>query len=470
MKKLVAALVLLPLLAVAAPPEKRPIVANVEGAWEGALKVMAIQLRVVFKIKKTGDKLTATLDSPDQGAKDVPFDEAIFQDGKLTLKLARAMATYEGKLDGQKLTGTWTQNGNALPLELSRTDHPTNVAAKPQEPKPPLPYEAIDVTVASKGTVKLACTLTEPRGKGPFTAVALITGSGAQDRDEQLLGHKPFLVLADALTRKGIAVLRCDDRGFAKSTGDLMTATTYNFVDDALAQVRFLLVRPEIDKAHVGLVGHSEGGVIAPMAAAESKDVAFIVMLAGTGLPGEDILYLQGAKMMKAEGKSDADIKLETETQKKVFAILHTEKDDAVIARKMREIWAALPEDQRKKQENSEAQLGMQIKTVTSPWFKAFLTLDPRTYLKQVKVPVLALNGERDMQVPPKENLPQIQAALKGNPDVTVKELPELNHLFQHCKTGALSEYSKIDETFSPQALELIGDWIVTRAHPAKGR
>jgi fermentation-respiration switch protein FrsA (DUF1100 family) len=467
MKRLVAALVLLPLLAVAAPSQP-----NIEGAWEGALKVMGIQLRIVFKIKKSGDKLTATLDSPDQGAKDVPFDEATFQDGKLTLKLAKANATYQGKLDGQKLTGTWTQNGNALPLELARTDHPTTIAAKPQEPKPPLPYDAIDVTVDNVKApgVKLACTLTEPRGKGPFPAVALITGSGAQDRDEALLGHRPFLVLADALTRKGIAVLRCDDRGTAKSTGDFKAATTFDFVGDALSQVAFLRTRPEIDKAHVGLAGHSEGGLIAPIAAAQSKDVAFIVMLAGTGLPGEDILYLQGAKMMKAEGKSDADIKLETETQKKVFAILHTEKDDAVIAKKMREIWAALPEDQRKKPENSETNLNMQIKTVTSPWFKTFLTLDPRPYLKQVKVPVLALNGERDTQVPPKENLPEIQAALKGNPDVTVKELPELNHLFQHCKTGALTEYAKIDETFSPQALDLIGDWVVTRAHPAKGR
>jgi pimeloyl-ACP methyl ester carboxylesterase len=467
MKRLVAALLLAPLIAVAAPAQPNP-----EGAWEGAIKVMGIQLRVIFKIKKTGDKLTATLDSPDQGAKDVPFDEATFQDGKLTLKLAKANASYEGKLDGQKLKGTWTQNGNALPLELAHTDHPLALAPKPQEPKPPLPYEAIDVTVdnAKAPGVKLACTLTEPRGTGPFAAVGLITGSGAQDRDETLLGHKPFLVLADALTRKGVAVLRCDDRGFAKSTGDIKTATTYDFVGDALSQVAFLRTRPEIDKAHVGLVGHSEGGLIAPMAAAQSKDVAFIVMLAGTGLPGEDILYLQGAKIMKAEGKSDADVKLETETQKKAFAIVRSEKDDAAIAKKLREVWAALPEAEKKKPENSETQLAMQIKTLTSPWFKAFLTLDPRTWLKQVKVPVLALNGERDLQVPAKENLPQIQAALKGNPDVTVKELPELNHLFQHCKTGAPSEYAKIDETFSPQALELIGDWIVTRAHPAKGR
>lgn len=292
----------------------------------------------------------------------------------------------------------------------------------------------------------------------------LITGSGAQDRDEQLLGHKPFLVLSDALTRKGLAVLRCDDRGFAKSTGDRQKAVTFDFVDDALAQVAFLRTRPEIDNRHIGLVGHSEGGLIAPIAAAQSTDVAFIVMLAGTGLPGEEILYLQSAKIMKAEGKSNDDINRATELQKKAFALVKTEKDEPLLLSKLRGLWASLPAAERKKPEYSEEQLTSQLKMLTSPWFRVFLTLDPRVYLKQVKVPVLAVNGERDLQVPPKDNLPQIAAALKGNPDVTVKELPELNHLFQHCKTGAPSEYATTAETFSPMALDLVGNGIVQHA------
>jgi len=445
----------LPLFAVGAPPP------NLEGAWEGTLKVMELQLRVVAKIKKSGDKWTATLDSPDQGAKDIPVEEVKLEGDQLTLKLPKIMASFTGKLKGDKITGTWTQLTNSLPLELVKTHHPASVGPKPQEPKPPLPYRAIEVTVDNaKANVKLAGTLTLPPGKGPFPAVVLITGSGAQDRDEQLLGHKPFLVLADALTRKGIAVLRCDDRGFARSTGDIQKATTFDFVADTLAQVAFLRTRDEIDKAHIGLVGHSEGGLIAPMAASQSKDVAFIVMLAGTGLTGEEILYLQGAKIMKAEGKSDDEVKRDLDMDKQAFSILKTEKDDAVIAKKLRALWAALPEAERKKPENSEAQLAMKIKAITSPWFKAFLTLDPRPFLKQVKVPVLALNGERDLQVPPKENLPQISLALKGNPDVTVKELPGLNHLFQHCKTGSPTEYARIDETFSPDALTLVADWL----------
>jgi pimeloyl-ACP methyl ester carboxylesterase len=456
MRTLAFLVALFPLVVHAAPPP------DLTGAWEGTLKVGAIQLRVVAKLKKTGDKYTATLDSPDQGAKDIPVDEAKLDGDKVTLKLPKIMASYEGKLAGDKITGTWSQGAGSLPLELVKTAHPAAVAPKPQEPKPPLPYEAIDVTVDNaKASVKLACTLTEPRKKGPFAAAVLITGSGAQDRDEALMGHRPFLVLADALTRKGIAVLRCDDRGFAKSTGDIQKATTYDFTDDALAEVAFLRTRPEIDKAHVGLVGHSEGGLIAPIAASKSKDVAFIVMLAGTGLPGEDILYLQSAKLLKAEGKSDDEINRDTEMSKKAFAILKAEKDDAVITKKLHALWEAMPEAEKKKPENSETQLNTKIKTALSPWFRVFLTLDPRPFLQQVKVPVLAINGERDLQVPPKENLPAIAAALKGNPDVTVKELPELNHLFQHCKTGRPSEYGRIDETFSPDALELVGDWIV---------
>jgi pimeloyl-ACP methyl ester carboxylesterase len=438
-----------------------------EGAWEGALKVGAIQLRLVAKIKRAEGKWQASLDSVDQGAHDIPVDSVTVDGAKVTLSLPKLVASYEARLDGDKLVGTWTQMGKSLPLELHKTDHPVASQPKPQEPKRPLPYDELEVTVENKPAgVRLAGTLTKPRGAGRFPAVVLVTGSGPQDRDESLMGHKPFLVLADALTRKGIAVLRCDDRGTGKSTGEFAKATTNDFVTDALAAVAFLRARPDIDAAHVGLVGHSEGGLIAPMAAAQSKEVAFIVMLAGTGLPGEDILYLQQSLIAKAQGKSDAEIKKAIDEAKQVFAVVKAEKDDAQAEKKLLDLWRAIPEAERQKPENSEANVRAQIKQALSPWFRTFLTLDPRPFLKKVQVPVLALNGERDLQVPPKANLPEITKALAGNKDVTIKELPGLNHLFQNCKTGAPTEYAQIDETFSPAALDLVGDWIArhTRA------
>jgi pimeloyl-ACP methyl ester carboxylesterase len=453
-------LVLLHVLALAAPPLEK-----LEGAWEGALQVGAVKLRLVAHFKRAGDRWTATIDSLDQGANGIPVDTVTVKGASVTLALPKLMASYEATLAGEKLTGTWKQGGSALPLELTRTAKPSSLKARPQEPRAPLPYDELEVTVENAPAgVKLAGTLTRPRGAGPFPAVVLVTGSGPQDRNESLLGHKPFLVLADALTRKGIAVLRCDDRGVGKSTGNFARATTHDFAGDALAGVAFLRARPGIDPARVGIVGHSEGGLIAPIAAARSSTVAFIVMLAGTGLPGEDILYLQARLIAKAEGAGDADADKGVAEQRKWFAILKAEKDDVVAEKKLLALYRAMPEAERKKPESSEAAATAQIKQVLSPWFRTFLTLDPRPFLRQVKVPVLAITGERDLQVPPKANLPEISRALAGNPDVTVKELPGLNHLFQTSRTGAVSEYAQIDETMSPAALDLVGDWITRRA------
>jgi uncharacterized protein len=454
-----------PAAAPSAPSAAGSAAPSIEGTWEGTLKAGAVELRVVFNVRKSGDKWTATMDSPDQGAEGVPVDEVRLDGQKVTISVRAAQGRYEGVLAGETITGTLTQGKSALPLTLAKTDHRTTIGPRPQEPQHPYPYDSVEVTVDSpKGNAKLACTLTVPRSKGPFPAVSLITGSGPQDRDEQLFGHKPFLVIADALTQRGIAVLRCDDRGVARSTGAFGLATTYDFVDDALAEVAFLRARPEIDARHVGLVGHSEGGSVAPIAAAQSKDVAFVVMLAGMGVPGDELLYLQNAAMMKVAGQSDADIRRRIELLRKQFAIASTEKNYAAVAKELQALQEALPENERPKPRDAVMQLTATLEFLTSPWGRAFLSFDPRPHLKKVKVPVLALNGERDLQVPPKENLREIAAALKGNRDATVKELPELNHLFQHCKTGAPTEYGRIDETFSPAALELVGDFILKRA------
>ncbi|HQG47057.1 MAG TPA: alpha/beta fold hydrolase, partial [bacterium] len=288
-------------------------------------------------------------------------------------------------------------------------------------------------------------TLTRPASGGPFPAAVLITGSGPQDRDEALMGHRPFLVLADYLTRHGIAVLRMDDRGVGKSKGSFAAATTPDFTGDALAGVAYLKSLPFVQPRQIGLIGHSEGGIVAPMAANRSRDVAWIILLAGTGLPGEEILYRQGELIARASGASAAAIANERTIQEKLFAVVKTEKNDSLAAAKLRPILeaaiAGLSEEEKKAMGPADLYFNGQIRQITSPWFRYFLTYDPVPALKRVKCPVLAINGALDLQVPPRENLQAIERALQagGNRDYTVRLFPGLNHLFQNATTGAPS-------------------------------
>jgi uncharacterized protein len=297
--------------------------------------------------------------------------------------------------------------------------------------------------------------------------VILISGSGAQDRDETIFQHKPFLILADVLTRRGIAVLRVDDRGVGGSTGSVVKSTSEDFAGDVLAGIAFLKSRADINAKKIGLIGHSEGGLIAPLVAARSSDVAFIVMMAGTGLPGAEISYLQGRLIGKAMGVDDKELVKQEEIQRRLFDIIKTETDHAKVRARVLEVTkkmvSELPEDERKRAGNIDSLVDSQIKTLESPWTRFFLTFDPRPTLAKVRCPVLALNGDKDLQVPPKENLAEIRKALEqaGNTQVTTKELPGLNHLFQTCKSGTVAEYALIEETIAPAALKVIGDWVV---------
>jgi pimeloyl-ACP methyl ester carboxylesterase len=373
---------------------------------------------------------------------------------------------FDGTLnkEGTEIKGDFKQGPASFPLTLKRSTTPI-VMRRPQEPKKPYPYDEEEVSYENKRDgVKLAGTLTLPRGKAPFPAVLLITGSGPQDRNESLLGHKPFLVLADHLTRAGVAVLRVDDRGVGGSTGSINRSTSENFAADALAGVEFLKSRKELDPKQIGLIGHSEGGLIAPMAAAQSADVAFIVLMAGTGLTGEEILYLQAALIAKAGGATDAAVAQNRAVQEAMFKVLKEEKDNAAAEKRMLDDFAKRREaaSEAEKKDFNEQAFQAQVRQVATPWFRYFLTFDPRPALRKVKCPVLAVNGEKDLQVPPDENLKEIEAALKaaGNRDVTIAKLSGLNHLFQTCKTGAPSEYAQIEETTSPVALKTISDWI----------
>jgi uncharacterized protein len=430
---------------------------DIDGTWAGSVDFGTMKLRVVFHIVNTEDGLITTMDSPDQGASNIPTTSTTRSGATLKVEARGIGASFEGKIsaDLSSIDGTFTQAGSPHPLLLKRVKDQAELERKrPQNPVKPYPYREEEVTYDNKAqNVTLAATFTIPQGTAPFPAVLLITGSGPQDRDESLFGHKPFLILSDYLTRHGIAVLRADDRGVGKSTGVFANATTADFAIDTEAGVAYLKTRKEVDPHKIGLIGHSEGGVIAPMVAARSKDVAFIVMMAGTGVPGDQVLVAQGEAIQVASGKNPEEAAKSAAKEREMLALVESEKDQAVLEKKLKEKMAG---------EVPEAQIGLQIGQITSPWFRYFLTYDPATALRKVTCPVLVLNGSLDKQVLPAQNLPAIRKALEegGNKHFEIAELPGLNHLFQTAKTGSPMEYAEIEETMSPVALEKIASWI----------
>ena len=414
--------------------------------------------------------LAGEMTSVDQGNAKIPATLAMHGD-TLVVSMPAASASYAAVFSAadDSLHGSFTQ-GAPLALNMGRTAPPAP-PSRPQEPKPPFPYDAEDVSFESVPGVRLAGTLTIPPGAGPFPAVALVTGSGPQDRNEELVGHKPFLVIADYLARHGIATLRYDDRGVAKSTGKFTTATSVDFANDAEAAVRFLRTKPRIAQDHIGVMGHSEGGLIAPMVAARSSDVAFIVMLAGPGIAGDSILLLQQALIAQATGVPAAAVEQAAEANRRLYAVLKSTPDSAAAAAQIAtlsaKMVATLPVAQ---QAMATEQLKLAQAQLVSPWMRYFITYDPAPTLRKVHVPVLALNGTLDLQVPYKANLPAISAALTqaGNHDFRVVEMPGLNHLFQRATTGSPTEYGDIPETFSPAALDIIATWINAHAGAKK--
>jgi fermentation-respiration switch protein FrsA (DUF1100 family) len=442
-----------------APAPKPAAPSDIDGTWLGTLDTGAIKLRILFKIVNTADGLTAQMQSPDQGSTWIPASPVTRSGATLTIEIKPIGVVFAGKIapDLATIDGTFTQMGNPLPLVIKRVKDQSELERRrPQNPVKPYPYREEEVTYTNMAAGNtLAATLAIPNGNGPFPAVLLITGSGPNDRDESLLGHKPFLVLSDYLTRKGIVVLRADKRGVRKSTGDLANATTADFATDAEAGVAWLKTRPEVDPHKIGLIGHSEGGVVAPMAAVADPSVAFIVMMAGSGVPGDQIIPEQVKLIAEANGESKHKADEEADTERETLTAVETEKDPKALEHLLGVMLAAggMP----------DAQIAVQIKAATSPWFRFFITYDPATALRKLTIPVLVLNGSLDLQVPPAQNLPAIRKALQeaGNKHFEVDELPGLNHLFQTAKTGSPSEYADIEETISPVALDKIASWIL---------
>jgi pimeloyl-ACP methyl ester carboxylesterase len=433
------------------------------GSWAGILEAGGAELRLVFRIERGDNRgLTATMDSPDQGATGIPVSDVTVTGDSITLSVAQISGTYEGMLtsEGSKIEGTWTQGGRSFSLTLTPVDEAsTTPSPRPQHPEPPYPY--VQDTVAfqnASANITLAGALTRPKDEGPYPAVVLVSGSGPQNRNSEVFNHKLFLVLADHLTRQGIAVLRYDERGVGDSEGTYEGATSEDLARDVAAAARFLKARPTIDSNRVGLLGMSGGGLLAPMVHTRLEAVDFLVLMAGPSVPGSAILVEQRAKIAAAKGASSATVDSLRRVQRRVMEIIRTAPDSATVAEKLRPIL--------KKQGATAEQIQSQVEEVTSPWFRYFVRYDPAPALRQVDVPVLVLYGSNDLQVPPGQNAGPMREALQESPsgDATVRVLEGLNHLFQPAETGLPGRYAQIDTTMAPRALDTVSEWIREQA------
>jgi pimeloyl-ACP methyl ester carboxylesterase len=444
---------------------------EITGTWKGLIEVQAIKLRVVFNISKTGEVYSSTMDSPDQGVKGIPVTSTSFENSTLELVILNAGIKFVGFLErNDVIIGTFNQWGQSFPITLSKKLATKEEPIRSQEPTKPYPYYSEEITFENtKAEITLSGTLTLPSKNGIFPVVVLISGSGPQNRDEEIFGHKPFLVLADHLTKNGIGVLRFDDRGTAKSTGNFKTSTTLDFSTDVEASIKYLLSRKEINKKKIGLIGHSEGGIIASMVASKSKNISYIVMLAGSGLQGNQLLLLQQELIGKASGISEINLQLTKNINSNTFNIVIKSENSKQLkidlAEYIKQSLKYNPTFKNSKEIDKENFIKSQVNIISSPWMQYFIKYNPAIDLEKVDCPVLAINGEKDLQVPPKENLKAIKKALimGGNKKITIKELPNLNHLFQQCKTGLPSEYATIEQTISPIALSDITTWILNQ-------
>lgn len=437
------------------------------GNWSGVLNAGPVPLRLALVVRDSNGTLTGTMISVDQGnAKIAALVSA--RGDTLAFSIPTQGISYTGLLapSGDTVRGTLTQ-GASIPLTFTRAAAAAPEAtARPQDPKPPFPYRASDVTIPSVPGVELSCTLLTPLGTGPFPAVVFVTGSGPQDRDEALMGHRPFLVIADYLARQQIASLRCDDRGTAKSTGSFTNATSADFADDAQAGVRYLKTVNSVSGHRIGILGHSEGGLIGPLVATRTRDVAFLVLMAGPGVPGDSVSLAQSQRMAVLAGANESQVAMAMSINRRLFAAVTGARDSADVVARL----AAAKEDILKSVPDAARatiaqRIDQAIPSLTAPWMRFFLRYDPRPTLRAVHVPVLALDGSLDTQVLAKENLAAIDTALTagGNRDHREVEMPGLNHLFQPAKTGLPTEYANIDETISPGVLDLIATWINQR-------
>lgn len=461
---------------------------SITGNWEGSLNVQGTSIPIIFHIYKDSTaNYTATFDSPKQNAFNLACSNVIVVKDSVFLMMQLIKGKYSAKLNGafDQLTGVWQQGSASLPLDMKRT---SDVATekkvnRPQTPKPPYPYKSEEVTYFNADkSIQFGATFTVPLPepgveyfRAPvYPTVILITGSGQQDRDETIFNHKPFAVMADYLTRQGIAVLRVDDRGIGKTSGNFSISTTADFEKDVETGIEYLKTRQDVDTGNIGLIGHSEGGMIAPMVAAERKDVKFIVLLAGPGVKISELMEQQNVDVMAGAGISKKDLDQFRLLYKELLALILKNNDTATAKHLAADAFKKWQEGKSastvmnttgvKDEKSMLIYINSLVAEFNKPWFNYFLKFNPADYLSKVNCPVLALNGEKDIQVAVIENLEAIQGVLAktNNRKYKTKLMPGLNHLFQHCKTCTVNEYAELEETFDMETLKIISDWIKT--------
>jgi pimeloyl-ACP methyl ester carboxylesterase len=448
-------------------PPARTVIEGLDGLWQAVVARNGVNLRLALRIATNERGTIVTFDSPDLGVVGLPVAGFSRRVQEVGFSVPASGARFAGKLsdDGTSLKGSWTVPGQPeveIAFVRTRASADRDARVRPQTPKPPFPYRAEEVTFknADADAVTLAGTLTLPEGAGPFPAAVLITGSGPQDRDQTWLSHKTFAVLADHLTRSGVAVLRYDDRGVGQSTGDFAAATSADFATDASAAVRFLLTRSDIRRDAIGLIGHSEGGLVAQIAGVSDPDLDFIILLAAPGTHMMQLVRSQERLLGLSQGLSDTDLARMEPVMTDVFAAVATSASAEDARARVRAVLTPEALTTLKASESRREQLVQQMAT---DWTRYLLQYKPASFLSRIRVPVLALNGTLDRQVPADENLSAIKAALAHNGDVTIRRLDGLNHLFQTAHTGAIGEYADIEETMSPVVLGIVTEWIEAR-------
>lgn len=443
---------------------------DIDGRWEGSISIMNTELGIIVNFDTDNDSLTGTIDIPQQNASNLPLSNIRFNFPKLSfvLEIPTGNAEFDGEIIQDSIKGSFQQSGIKGTFNLAKSSVDTLDILENEV----LPYIEEEV-VFHNGDIKLSGTLTLPEYPGRHPAVVMITGSGPQDRNEEIYGFKIFKIIADHFTKNGIAVLRYDDRGVGESTGNISESTTEDFAGDVTEAVKYLQTRNDIRHDYIGLCGHSEGGIIAPLVASQYKDIAFIILMAGTGVTGEEVVLEQTELILKAEGMEDEEIKVSLEQSKKLFSHLKSgkEKDEIIseLKKQVLESYEDIPKEQKElitdKDEYADKIAKSKYEQLTSTWMSYFLSYDPVPALEKVTCPVLMLFSELDLQVSVVQNeKPMVAALVRGNnKDYEVKTFPKANHLFQTANTGSPSEYADLPKEFVPGFLDFITSWILER-------
>jgi len=446
--------------------------------WSGVLNAGGQKIELRLNLIQNADKTySSNWDIPAQKVKGLASSKTELLNNQLAVEIKMIGASYSGSLNmsGDKVDGAWSQSGMSFPLNMEtvKEGQEEKIFLKPQTPKPPFAYNIKDFVYEGNETkLSYGATLTYPNGDKKFPLIILITGSGRQDRDETIFDHKPFAVIADYLTKKGYAVLRVDDRGAGKSTGDFSNSTTADFAQDVEEHIRYAKNLPMIDTNQIGLLGHSEGGLIAPMVAVRNKSVAFVILMAGPGVEIGELMAMQNEMVLKSAGISqeaiNAYIPLYKNLMKTIVSINSTQDANAKAIEIVKNWYSNTDKNLVKSTTNisSESDINKfatsMSETLSTKWWKYFASYNPQIALQKLKCPVLAINGSSDIQVPAEANLKAIEFALKkaGNKKVTTMKFDGLNHLFQKCTKCTVQEYGELETTIEPEVLEYINNWL----------